>query len=126
MRSSKSRNEEKHTTEIMMEDERQNEGIELMKTGEVSLGSPQEAVKGGMSVSYKNILIGINGAEHHESNEDSEMWIEDESEEDMQEEGTKEMDPLCPLTEISAEERLKLCKPWRKALIIKLLGRRNF
>lgn len=76
------------------------------------------------NTTYKNMLIGVNGAEYDYSNGDLEMWEnEDDSQDEMQED-KEEKDPLCPSIPITAEERKKLCRPWRKAIIIKLLGRR--
>ena len=33
-------------------------------------------------------------------------------------------DPSCPIIPISKEKQKELCKPWRSALIVKLLGKR--
>lgn len=37
-------------------------------------------------------------------------------------EGDEEEDPLCPTIRISKEDQVRICKPWKKALLIKLLG----
>lgn len=41
----------------------------------------------------------------------------------MLEDEEDDLDPLCPKIPVSIEERRNLCKPWRRAIIIKLLGR---
>ncbi|XP_061376228.1 uncharacterized protein LOC133318249 [Gastrolobium bilobum] len=49
----------------------------------------------------------------------------EEEEEDMEEDlGEEDNDPLCPTYKISKNQHKEDCKQWRKALIIKLLGRR--
>lgn len=75
--------------------------------------------------SYKNKLLGINGIENDYTSDDLEIWEnENETEDDMQEENEEEQDPLCPIIPVTFQERKNFCKPWRRALIVKLLGRR--
>lgn len=76
--------------------------------------------------SYKNMLLGVNGTKNNDSSSSNlEQWdVNDDSEEDMQEDEGEDLDPLCPKVPVTSEERKNLCKPWRKAIIIKLLGRR--
>lgn len=78
------------------------------------------------SVSYKNILLGVNGANQDiDSSDELDMWnSEDDSEDDMQDNDLETLNPLCPHIPITTEERKNPCRPWKKAIIIKLLGRR--
>lgn len=108
-------------SEILRKDEIHAENMEAEKTEFESMS--QKSGKNGQPVSYKNMLMGINGADYNESSEDSEMWDDEDSEEESFNEEFKDHDPLCPHINITTEER-KLFKPWRKALIIKLLRRR--
>lgn len=86
----------------------------------------QEKIKPAPA-SYNNTLLGINGAKYEISSDDPDMWKEDVSTdfEDSQHEEEEMTDPLCPHINITYEERLNLYRPWRKAVIIKLLGRRT-
>lgn len=53
------------------------------------------------------------------------IWNKDEfSEVDEEVEDSVKNDPLCPCVRIPKEERISLYKPWKKDLIIKLLGKR--
>lgn len=75
--------------------------------------------------SYKNMLLGLNGAAHEHSSDES-NWKEDD---DFEAEDSFIIedaisDPLCPQVYITTEERFNLCRPWRRAVIIKLLGRK--
>lgn len=77
------------------------------------------------ATSYKNKLLGINGNETSDSSDEPKIWSGDEeSDEELQDMDESQLDPLCPSIPVSTEERMKLCKPWRKAVIIKLLGRK--
>ncbi|XP_061363633.1 uncharacterized protein LOC133307191 [Gastrolobium bilobum] len=64
------------------------------------------------------------------SDDEEEDWMtrqrREEEEEDMLEEGSVDAveDPLCPSFKLSREQHKEDCKQWRKALIIKLLGKR--
>lgn len=62
--------------------------------------------------SYKNTLLGINGADHAYSSEDLQTGDEEDDYDDsMQEDEEKETDPLCPEIPITTKERKKLCRP---------------
>lgn len=76
-------------------------------------------------ISYKRMLLGVDGEEDGYSSDpvESESDKEDSGEEMFQEDSIL-FDPLCPIISITTEERRKLCEPWRRAIIIKLLGRR--
>lgn len=43
-------------------------------------------------------------------------WSDEDCEDD-------EEDPECPIVILTKEEYRQMCKPWRKALIVKVLGR---
>lgn len=69
--------------------------------------------------------MGTNGANNDDNSDDLEMGRdEDELEYIMHEDENKEKDSLCPDIPVTAEERNNLCRHWRKAIIIKLFGRR--
>lgn len=87
--------------------------------------SLQQGQNSGECISYKNKLLGINGNYDNEFSEEYDPWRnEDESDSKNQEMEDDLMDTLYPSIPVSTEERMKLCKPWRKAVIIKLLGRK--
>lgn len=66
--------------------------------------------------------MALGNIDNSSSNED--QWEEyDDFEEDMQESEGEDLDPFCPRIPVTTEERRNLCKPWRNAIIIKLLGR---
>lgn len=81
-------------------------------------------------VSYKDICVGINGNNLGDE-DDEEDYINNsgsdaEEEDDELEEGDEEMvpqDPLCPVIKVSKQELKEACKPWKKAIIVKLLGK---
>lgn len=81
-------------------------------------------------VSYKDICVGINGNDLGDE-DDEEDYINNsgsdaEEEDDELEEGDEEMvpqDPLCPVIKVSKQELKEACKPWKKAIIVKLLGK---
>ncbi|KAJ1392541.1 hypothetical protein SESBI_35774 [Sesbania bispinosa] len=82
-------------------------------------------------VSYRDVCIGVNGAEDGYASSESgfDFW-----EENMEDEGddSEEMEVveednitiLCPSIKLSKSERIGACIPWKRALIIKLLGKR--
>ncbi|XP_057451938.1 uncharacterized protein LOC130743727 [Lotus japonicus] len=84
-------------------------------------------------ISYKDICVGINGSNRDEDEEDA--YIDnsgsdvDEDAEEV-EEGDEDMednvqqDPLFPVIKITKRELKEACKPWRKAIIVKLLGKK--
>ncbi|KAJ1429095.1 hypothetical protein SESBI_08447 [Sesbania bispinosa] len=86
------------------------------------------------SISYKDALgdaLGVNGGYQSDMASESEYEPSSEGEssemggsEEEGDETEEEEDPLCPIIKLSREERHEVCKPWRKALIVKLLGKR--
>lgn len=83
-------------------------------------------------VSYKDICAGINGVDNEDDEDDiidhsgSDSDEEDEAEERENDDmGVEEQqDPLCPVIKITKQELKEACKPWRKAIIVKLLGKK--
>lgn len=83
-------------------------------------------------ISYADICIGVNGAGKGGDTSDEEGFLEDLMEEEASEEeegeekekGEHEEDHLCPVVKISKEEIKEAQQYWRKALIVKLLGKR--
>ncbi|KAJ1384862.1 hypothetical protein SESBI_42174 [Sesbania bispinosa] len=80
-------------------------------------------------VSYKDVCLGVNG--HNMSEEDLEFF-----QEVGQEIGWKHKDgdgqggdlflgdPLCPVVRLTEEERLMIRTPWKRSILVKILGRR--
>lgn len=96
----------------------------LNEIDENNIHSHQE-ITGSEPTSYKSMLLGVNGRDNDCCTEEMDMWDEeDDYEEDMQDEDFEDMDPLCPYIPVTTEERKRLCQPWRKAIIIKVLRRR--
>lgn len=63
-------------------------------------------------VSYKSMLLGVNGVDNNSSSEEEDKWSDNtDSEDNMEDQENEEMDPLCPSITISTEERENLCKP---------------
>lgn len=78
------------------------------------------------TASYINTLLGINGSGNYKNNSsgNENQWEDFEDfEDDMLGIEDDNLDPLCPVIPVTSKERRNLCKPWRKAIIIKLLGR---
>ncbi|KAJ1432901.1 hypothetical protein SESBI_06444 [Sesbania bispinosa] len=78
------------------------------------------------SISYKDAQ-GVNGGYRSDPASESKYEPSFEGGESSKEEGDEsevEEDRLCPVIKLSKEERHEVCKPWRKALIVKLLGKR--
>lgn len=96
-----------------------------LNTGEKLFMSIQQERKEKEPTSYKNMLLGVNGADNGYNCGDVEMWEDEEdAEEEIQEVDGEEMDPFCPYISVTAEDRKILCRTWRKEIIIKMLGRR--
>ncbi|XP_061360506.1 uncharacterized protein LOC133304482 [Gastrolobium bilobum] len=78
-------------------------------------------------VSYRDKLLKLNGGGFSDSEEKD--WLSrqkrEEEEDDLMDECPQDPsdEPLCPAYHISKAQHKEDCKPWRKALIIKLLGR---
>lgn len=77
--------------------------------------------KSKKAISYKSMLMCVNGEGDNYSSEDKATWEDEDESGDEILEGNEQMDPLCPVIPITVEERTNLCRPWRRALIIKLL-----
>lgn len=84
-------------------------------------------------ISYKDICAGINGNDYEEEDKDdyidnSGTDVDDEvddvegDDEDMDD--SVQQDPLCPVIKVTKQELKEACKPWRKAIIVKLLGKK--
>ncbi|XP_061347428.1 uncharacterized protein LOC133292952 [Gastrolobium bilobum] len=100
-----------------------NPPMQAEKKGSESTGSLRTNL-----VSYKDKLLKLNSGDASDSEEED--WLtrqqREDDEEDLMDESshiTRE-DPLCPTYHISGAQHLEDCKQWRKALIIKLLGKR--
>ncbi|KAJ1422816.1 Zinc finger, CCHC-type [Sesbania bispinosa] len=83
-------------------------------------------------VSYKDVCLGVNGADDGYASSDTGFDFWEENMKDDGAEGSEEMDVLeednmkilFPLVKLSKSERISACIPWKRALIIKLLGKR--
>ncbi|KAJ1391162.1 Zinc finger, CCHC-type [Sesbania bispinosa] len=78
-------------------------------------------------VSYKDVCLGVNG--HNLSEDDAELFAEGLPEHTEGVAGVEVSshflgDPLCPVVRLSEEERKAIQIPWRRALLVKLLGKR--
>ncbi|KAJ1435401.1 hypothetical protein SESBI_04906 [Sesbania bispinosa] len=81
-------------------------------------------------VSYKDIILGVNG--DSEDNSESDNSEEEEgseedaisSSEEEDEHSSIQGDPFCPDVSISHEEHRNACKQWKNSVIIKVLGKR--
>lgn len=74
--------------------------------------------------SYKDRLMGVNGGDQEEyEKEDEKYWDEEDFSEDEDEEEQRRRNALCLRVEVNRERRIKLCRKWRRTLIIKVLGK---
>ena len=79
-------------------------------------------------MSYKDKLLGFKGSLSLDTDglvqieKDDQMEEDEDIEETLIEANLKD-DPTCLIIPITKEEQLELCKPWRLALIVKLLGK---
>ncbi|KAJ1393807.1 hypothetical protein SESBI_34691 [Sesbania bispinosa] len=75
-------------------------------------------------VSYKDICIGVNG--HNQSEEDTELFATaDGHEKEGAEDGPQFVgDPLCPIVRLTDVERESIRIPWKRAILVKVLGRK--
>lgn len=102
------------------------DGMTEMDMGDTNAFTQQEK-KSKDYTSYKNKhkLLGINGNEATDNSDESDSWRnKEESDSEIQDMEESQINPLCPSVPVTSEERIRLCKPWRKAVIIKLLGRK--
>lgn len=87
--------------------------------------TPQQNINNKQYISYKSMLLGVNGDEDdHSSNLEGSESDEEDSGNEMHDNDINLLDPLCPFIPITTEERKNLCRPWKRAIINKLLGRR--
>ncbi|XP_057418503.1 uncharacterized protein LOC130712715 [Lotus japonicus] len=83
-------------------------------------------------ISYKDICSGINGKTSLQEEEEpldyagsgSDMEDEDEGEENEVDMEPREIDPLCPVIKITKQELREARSPWKKAVIVQLLGKK--
>ncbi|KAJ1441395.1 Ribonuclease H-like superfamily [Sesbania bispinosa] len=105
------------------------------KKSKVDDGPP--SVSARKVVSYKDVCLGINGVDHDYQSSEEELggWNandpdeSDESEADpdeMEEENkpAEGLELLCPTVQLLKEEKRGVRIPWKRALIVKLLGKR--
>ncbi|XP_061336480.1 uncharacterized protein LOC133283612 [Gastrolobium bilobum] len=96
----------------------------MEKNPDITCSQPGSKQKS--SISYRDKVIQLNGQKYSSPEEEDEWSIsqrEEEEAEDM-DEAKEEDDPICPTYRVSKEQHKEDCKQWRKALIIKLLGRK--
>ncbi|KAF7843938.1 putative ribonuclease H protein At1g65750 family [Senna tora] len=75
--------------------------------------------------SYKDRLIGTNGVDVANDYSDDDFCDEDFSEfEDTDDEVGGIKAEFCPRVKVFPEEKIEWCKPWRKSLIVKLIGKK--
>lgn len=69
--------------------------------------------------------MGFNVSIRDDEEDDKHSWNEEDFSNDDHEASKRlKNKPYCPYDQISKEERMSLCKTWKKAIIIKLLGKR--
>lgn len=96
--------------------EAQSEGVQAME--EVPK-SPERRL-----VSYRDLVAGANARESVESfSDDEENWNGENLSDDEEDEDGALKKKLGPGDDICKKERIELCRPWRKSLIIKVLGK---
>ncbi|KAJ1425768.1 Ribonuclease H-like superfamily [Sesbania bispinosa] len=82
------------------------------------------------TVSYRDICAGNNGGNEPDGYVESESEYSDSGEDSsdngnmFDEELLASWDPLCPIVKISREEKKGICIPWKRTVIIKLMGKR--
>lgn len=109
--------EEANSNPIQTVEETQNDTVQAMEE--------EPASPGRSLVSYRDLVAGANVRESVESySDDDENWDGDDLSDDELEEGENSLKKkLGPGVDICKKERIELCRPWRKSLIIKVLGK---
>ncbi|KAJ1401979.1 hypothetical protein SESBI_28350 [Sesbania bispinosa] len=81
------------------------------------------------TISYKDICLGVNG--HNICEEDVELFEFEYAEHGVAPEAKGDGDsndflgdPLCPVVKLTALERESIRIPWKRSLLVKLLGKR--
>lgn len=88
--------------------------------------STRESLKWKL-VSYKDVCMGVNGQKYDHLSDDDLVYVDksDSNSEEVPGKQDKEgREVLCPVVKITREERKLACEPWKKAIIVKLLGRK--
>lgn len=76
--------------------------------------------------SYKDRLLGVNDNGGDKTKEDEHILEEEDFSDDDDPDGVngrRKKNVLCPVVDINRERHISLCRPWRKSLIIKVLGK---
>ncbi|XP_061366136.1 uncharacterized protein LOC133309393 [Gastrolobium bilobum] len=122
--------EDSHMGDEMNEEELNEEGEKPSgRKDPLNSESSYSPVDGKKLVSYKDIVLQLNGEDDEGGNdEDDWMSIQRKEEDDfgrMEEEvPVEQKNPFCPVYHFSMAQHKEDCKKWRSALIIKLLGRK--
>ncbi|KAJ1414250.1 Zinc finger, CCHC-type [Sesbania bispinosa] len=88
--------------------------------------------RGMLELTGRDACIGINGADTYYSSfeweDKDEVYTvasgEEEEDDEVDMELEEEEDPLCPTINISKAELTDACRPWRRSIMVKLLGKR--
>lgn len=88
------------------------------KTEDWSSGKQEPMANQG----YRDRMMGVNGNGGNKTEEDDHIWDEEDFSND-EEYRQRKKNVLCPGIDINRERRINLCRPWRKSLIIKVLGK---
>lgn len=85
----------------------------------------ESSTEGKEPASYRDSLVGMNGRDSAFTRDDDKIMDEDDlSDDDPEEDVAEKKDkPLPPGVDIPKARRARLCKPWRKSLIIKVLSK---
>ncbi|XP_061348215.1 uncharacterized protein LOC133293641 [Gastrolobium bilobum] len=84
---------------------------------------------GRKMVSYKDVVLQLNGEGNDVYSDEEDLMTtlrreEEEAEELEDETPAERANPLCPVYYLSARQHRENCKKWRKAIIVKLMGKK--
>lgn len=95
---------------------------EVLADGDVEMVIPPKLPMRSL-VSYRDLVAGVKASvKNHRDDDDG--WLEDELSDDEMEDGETDLKKkLGPGVDINKERRIELCKPWRRSLVINVLGK---
>lgn len=83
-----------------------------------NMGNEENREKGEYGHSYKSILTGMEEENMKEKTEEEQVSDDETEEKDSEE------DDDYPIIKLSKKEKVRLRKPWKQSLIIKVMGRK--
>ncbi|KAJ1407541.1 hypothetical protein SESBI_24226 [Sesbania bispinosa] len=78
-------------------------------------------------VSYRDVCLGLDsgpGSLNEDGFSGSDTELEGSEDLDSDEEFLRKLDPLCPIVKLSRMEKKCICIPWKRAIIVNLLGKK--